>query len=58
MTFRYESVMINRMVKTTKVIGIKSVNAANPNAGNSAIRICSDPYADDEMQSEERMPRA
>jgi hypothetical protein len=50
--------MINRMVKTTKVIGINKVNAANPNAGSSAIRICSDPYADDEMQSEERMPRA
>ena len=58
MTFRYESVMINKMVKTTKVIGINKVNAANPNAGSSAIRICSDPYADDEMQSEERMPRA
>jgi hypothetical protein len=50
--------MMSKIVKTTKVIGIKSVNAANPNAGNSAIRICSDPYAEDEMQSDERMPRA
>jgi hypothetical protein len=32
--------------------------AAKPNAGSRAIRICSEPYADEEMQSEERMPRA
>ena len=40
------------------VIGIKMPNAAKPNAGRSAIRICSDPYAEDEIQSEERMPSA
>ena len=47
-----------RIAKTTKVIGINKVNAANPKAGSSATRICSEPYAEDEMQSEERMPRA
>ncbi len=27
-----------------------------PNAGSSAIKICSEPYADEEIQSEERIP--
>jgi hypothetical protein len=40
------------------VMGIKIVNAANPKAGMSAIRICSEPYAEDEMQSDERIPKA
>jgi hypothetical protein len=39
-------------------MGIMMENAARPKAGINAIRICSDPYADDEMQSDERMPRA
>ena len=43
---------------TTAVIGIKMWNAANPNAGNSASRICSLPYAEDEMQSEDKIPKA
>jgi hypothetical protein len=38
------------------VIGIKIAKAASPNAGSSAIKICSEPYAEDEMQSDERMP--
>jgi hypothetical protein len=50
--------MIVRIIKTTPVSGINNVKAAKPNAGNNAKRICSEPYADDEMQSEERMPRA
>ena len=33
-------------------------NAANPNAGSSAMRICSEPYADDEMQSDDKIPKA
>jgi hypothetical protein len=40
------------------VIGINMANAARPNAGTSAINICSDPYALDEMQSEDKIPRA
>jgi hypothetical protein len=50
--------MIRRMTKTIAVIGIKIANAAKPNAGSSAIRICSEPYADDEIQSDERIPSA
>jgi hypothetical protein len=51
-------VTITRTAKTIAVIGIKILNAASPNAGSSAKRICSEPYAEDEMQSEERIPRA
>jgi hypothetical protein len=50
--------MITKIVKTIAVIGIKSANAANPNAGNNAIKICSEPYADEEIQSDERIPKA
>ena len=50
--------MMVKIAKTTKVSGISKVNAANPKAGNSAIKICSEPYAEDEMQSDERMPSA
>jgi hypothetical protein len=46
------------MTKTTAVIGIKIAKAANPNAGSSAIKICSEPYAEDEIQSDERIPNA
>jgi hypothetical protein len=46
------------MTKTIAVIGINIANAAKPNAGTNARRICSLPYADEEMQSEERMPSA
>ena len=42
----------------TAVIGIMSAKDANPNAGSNAINICSLPYADDEMQSEDKMPSA
>ena len=34
---------MRRMTNTTAVIGIKIAKAANPNAGSSAIKICSDP---------------
>jgi hypothetical protein len=47
-----------KIVKTTAVIGINNANAAKPNAGSSAIKICSEPYADEEIQSEERIPSA
>jgi hypothetical protein len=40
------------------VIGISMAKAANPNAGTNAISICSEPYALDEMQSEDKIPRA
>ncbi|MEN9305273.1 MAG: hypothetical protein RLY76_541 [Actinomycetota bacterium] len=50
--------MMVRIANTTKVIGINNVKAANPKAGSNATKICSEPYAEDEMQSEERMPRA
>jgi hypothetical protein len=46
------------MTRITAVIGIKIENAANPNAGKSAIRICSEPYAEDEMQSLDKIPSA
>ena len=42
----------------TAVIGINNPNAAKPKAGSNAIKICSDPYADDEIQSLERIPNA
>jgi hypothetical protein len=42
----------------TAVIGIKIANAAKPKAGSSAMRICSEPYADEEMQSEDKIPKA
>ncbi|MFM7356413.1 MAG: hypothetical protein ACKO12_05555, partial [Actinomycetota bacterium] len=41
-----------------EVMGINNVNAAKPKAGRSAIKICSEPYAEDEMQSEDNIPRA
>jgi hypothetical protein len=47
-----------RTARTIAVIGIKILNAARPNEGRRAKRICSDPYADEEIQSEERMPSA
>jgi hypothetical protein len=40
------------------VIGIKIVKAANPNAGSSANKICSLPYAEEEIQSEDKIPSA
>ncbi len=39
-------------------MGGKIVNAAKPKAGISATSICSPPYADDEMQSDESTPKA
>jgi hypothetical protein len=35
--------MIVRIINTIAVIGIKIANAAKPNAGKSAIKICSLP---------------
>ena len=49
---------IIKTASTTKVIGINIAKAAKPNAGTRASKICSEPYADEEMQSEERTPRA
>ena len=57
-TSRYESVMITKIVSTTAVIGIKIAKAAKPNAGSSAIKICSEPYADEEIQSDDKIPKA
>jgi hypothetical protein len=48
--------MITRIVRTTAVIGINIANAAKPKAGSRAIRICSEPYADDEIQSLDKIP--
>ena len=48
--------MIKRMTKTIAVIGINIANAAKPNAGNNAIKICSEPYAEDEIQSLDKIP--
>ena len=53
-----KTVMIVRMQMITTVIGIMSAKEAKPKAGKSAIKICSLPYAEEEMQSEERIPRA
>ena len=39
-------------------IGGNIAKAAKPKAGISATKICSPPYAEDEMQSEERIPKA
>jgi hypothetical protein len=50
--------MITKIVSTTAVIGIKIAKAANPNAGSNAIKICSEPYADDEIQADERIHNA
>jgi hypothetical protein len=49
---------MSRMASTTAVMGINNANAANPNAGSNAIKICSEPYADEEIQSDERIPNA
>ena len=38
-------------------MGINIAKAAKPKAGTSANKICSEPYADDEMQSEDKIPR-
>jgi hypothetical protein len=57
-TSRYEKVTITNTTKTTIVIGINIENAANPNAGNKARSICSLPYAEDEIQSEDKTPNA
>jgi hypothetical protein len=50
--------MIVRITRIIAVIGIRIENAARTNAGNSAIRICSEPYADEEIQSLDKIPRA
>ncbi|CAB4575349.1 unannotated protein [freshwater metagenome] len=50
--------IISKIAKTTAVIGIKIAKAAKPKAGNSAIKICSEPYAEDEIQSEDKIPKA
>jgi hypothetical protein len=50
--------MINNIIKMMLISGVKSENAARPKAGMSATNICSPPYADDEMQSDERIPKA
>jgi hypothetical protein len=42
----------------TNMIGTSSENAAKPMYGVSWVRICSAPYAEDEMQSGDRTPRA
>ena len=55
---RYDKVTINKITKTMAVIGINMAKAARPNAGTNAISICSEPYALDEMQSEDKIPRA
>ena len=49
---------MTKTVKTTAVIGINNENAAMPNAGINPTSICSVPYADDEIGSDERTPRA
>ena len=46
------------MTKTIAVIGINIAKAAIPNAGIKAMRICSLPYAEDEIQSEDKIPSA
>ena len=58
MTLRYDKVTIKRIARTIAVIGIKIAKAAIPKAGNNAIKICSLPYADDEIQSEDKIPSA
>jgi hypothetical protein len=55
---RYDKVTINKITKTIAVIGINMAKAASPKAGTSASKICSDPYALDEMQSEDKTPSA
>ncbi|CNH09401.1 Uncharacterised protein [Mycobacterium tuberculosis] len=40
------------------MMGISNVNAASPAAGSNSIRICSVPYAVDEIASGESAPRA
>ena len=50
--------MIKSIAKMIATIGGKMANAASPKAGMSATKICSPPYAEDEMQSEERIPNA
>ena len=50
--------MITKIARTTAVIGISKANAAKPNAGSNAIKICSEPYAEDEIQSEDKIPNA
>jgi hypothetical protein len=51
-------VTIVKIIKITTVIGINMANAAIPKAGTSAKSICSDPYAEDEIQSEDKIPNA
>jgi hypothetical protein len=38
------------------IMGVNIAKAAKPKAGIRATRICSPPYAEDEIQSEERIP--
>jgi hypothetical protein len=49
--------MIN-INKIIAIIGVNIAKAAKPNAGIKATRICSPPYAEDEIQSDERIPYA
>jgi hypothetical protein len=46
------------MIRMTPIMGGKIVKAANPKAGISATRICSPPYADEDIQSDEIIPKA
>jgi hypothetical protein len=47
--------MIN-INKIIAIIGVNIAKAAKPKAGIKATRTCSPPYAEDEIQSEERIP--
>ena len=42
----------------TPVMGSSNANAANPACGSSSIKICSEPYAVDEIASGESAPSA
>jgi len=48
--------MISNIIRITPIIGVKIVKAAKPKAGINATSICSPPYAELEMQSEDRTP--
>ena len=57
-TSRYERVIRISTTSTTAVIGSRMLKPDSPNVTSSAMRICSVPYADDEMQSLDSTPSA
>src|SRR3954451_24321353 len=57
-TCAYDADTSTRFSRMTPGVGSNNVNAGNPAAGSNSIKICSEPYAVDEIASGESAPSA